>query len=291
MKFGLLVVGKKGSQVLEQLVNKNKKPVFVVTYIDKNIKDESYLDILEICNEYNIKTVLDTRKEDNFISLYDEVDKVFVIGWQFLLKQQFDKLVVIHDSYLPEHKGWSPTVNYLIKGSPYLGATAFQPTKKMDTGYIYSQKKVNIEYPLKINNAINIVSDIYIDLILDVLNGAEKKVMMGNESFCVWRDQDDYKINWNWDDYKIKRFVDAVGFPFDGAKINYDGEILRVSEVEVCLDYGIINIEDRKSHIGKIFQFKDGCPIVICGIGLIKINYAQTLNGDKFEFKKLKVRL
>lgn len=289
MNFGLLIVGEKGRYVLGELINNCDLPEFVVSYNDKNVLDEAYVEISNMCQEYNIKFL--STKDDVMYSLFDSVDKVFVIGWQFLLKEKLDKMVIIHDSYLPEYKGWSPTVNYLIEGSHYLAATAFEPTMKVDTGDVYCQRKIYIDYPIKISDAIQMVSTLYIHLIYTVLRGAEKKPMVGKESFCMWRNKNDYNINWNWDAKKIKRFVDAVGYPFDGANIKYyDGKwtnFITVKDAVVCPDIKLIN---RESHIGKFWSLDDGKPTIICGKGLIKLTSMERASSE-YKFKRLKIRL
>ena len=62
-------------------------------------------------------------------------------------RRNLKKIIILHDSYLPEYKGWAPTVNYLINGSKYLGVTAFQATNVVDTGGIYQQLRKKISYP------------------------------------------------------------------------------------------------------------------------------------------------
>jgi methionyl-tRNA formyltransferase len=285
MKFGLLIVGEKGRYVLEQLVMNNNKPEFVISYSDSKVVDNSYVEISNLCLNFGIKFF--STKDDIIYDLINDVDKTFVIGWQFLFKKSLNKLVVIHDSYLPEYKGWSPTVNYLIEGSPYLAATAFEPSNQMDTGDIYEQIKTEIDYPIKINEALRIVSELYLQLIYDVLNGVEKKPMVGQESFTIWRNEDDYNIDWSWDGDKIVRFVDAVGYPFDCAKIKYDNCWYKVIDVsfEPCV------VIDASNHYGKILKYEDGCPYIVCNGGLIKLNKIEELNGNEYKMKKIKIKL
>jgi len=282
MKIGLFLVGSKGQQVLESIVD-DLDIEFVLSYNDINTYDDSFYIMKGICigrkiQFYEGKTL--PSKE------YDNVDKIIIIGWQFLLKDHLDKLIIIHDSKLPEYKGWSPTVQYLIDGTPYLSATAFAPTMKMDTGNIYLQTSISIEYPMKIDMALQIVGKLYVSLIKNII---EKNPipyeMVGEESFCVWRDYEDYFINWNNDAKRIKRFIDAVGYPFAGAKLRYDEKILTVLDAEVE-DITILN-----QTVGKIWSLDDGLPTVITGNGLLKIVKVIDDDGNDFKFKRLKTRL
>ena len=284
MKFGLLLVGEKGRFVLENLIKINLIPEFVVSYKDKNVKDNAFDKLFSLCVKKQISFL--SKEDIESLKLFNMVDKVFVIGWQFLLKDFLDKLIIIHDSKLPEYKGWSPTVQYLIDGSPYLAATAFAPTMKMDTGDIYEYAWRNIEYPIKIEKALQIVGELYVTLIKDIIeHNPIPHEMVGKESFCVWRDYEDYFIEWNDEAKRIKRFIDAVGYPFAGAKLRYEDKVLTVldAEVEECT---IIN-----PTVGKIWSLNDGLPTVITGYGLLKITKIVDEEENDFKFKRLKTRL
>ena len=284
MKFGLLLVGEKGRFVLENLLKNSLTPNFVVSYKDKNVSDDAYDSMFKICLSNEISFL--SKNDIEPLKLFESVDKVFVIGWQFLLKNNLDKLIVIHDSKLPEYKGWSPTVQYLIDGNPYLAATAFIPTMKMDTGEIYEYAWRNIEYPIKIEKALQIVGELYVTIIEDIIEHDPIPYSMeGAESFCVWRDYEDYFIDWKEEAKRIKRFVDAVGHPFAGAKIKYEHRILTVLDAEVE-ELNIIN-----PTAGKVWSLDNGLPTVITGQGLLKITKIVDENGNDFKFKKLKTRL
>ena len=59
-------------------------------------------------------------------------------------------------------------------------------------------------------DALLIVSEIYIDIILEICEKNPTPYMMvGNESFCIWRDYNDYFITWEDSADKIKRTIDA----------------------------------------------------------------------------------
>jgi len=283
MKIGLFLVGSKGQQVLENLVE-DLDIEFVLSYNDKNTFDDSFYLIKGICLGRKIKFYEGkTLPEDE----YQIVDKIIIIGWQFLLKDHLKKIIIIHDSKLPEYKGWSPTVQYLIDGNPYLAATAFAPTMKMDTGNIYLQDTTPITYPIKIQEAIKIVGDIYVKLIKDIVkNNPVPYEMKGAENFCVWRDYEDYFINWGNDAERIKRFIDAVGYPFAGAKIRYDGQDLTVLDADVINDIVIMN-----NMCGKFWSLEEGKPTIITGRGLLKLTNIIDKDGNEYKFKRLKTRL
>ena len=54
--------------------------------------------------------------------------------------------------------------------------------------------------------------------------------MESEATYSVWRDEDDYLIDWTEDSDRIKRSIDALGFPYKGAKTKLNGEIVIVDD-------------------------------------------------------------
>jgi methionyl-tRNA formyltransferase len=86
-------------------------------------------------------------------------------------------------------------------------------------------------------------------------------------TYSLWRDEADYRIDWTKQATMIRRFIDAVGFPFKGASCVVDGKVLRIAEAEEIAD---VIIENRDA--GKVIFIQDGKPVVVCGQGLLKIH-------------------
>ena len=276
MKIGLFATGYKGLKTLINLLDLDIK--FVCSYGSQKIED--------FCHSNKIKYI---PKLDFTNKWYDKVDKAFVISWQYLLPTH-EKLVILHDSYLPEFKGFGPTVSALIEGWPYLGTTAFVPVKEIDSGPIYIRKKTPITYPMKLCNAFNIVAEMNADIIKEIISKDVRPFSQTphtEESFSIWRNEEDYKIDWNWSADKISRFVDAVGYPYPGAKTNYMENEIIIHDVKVIPDKNFI---DR--HAGKIWSKTNNQPEVICGTGMIKISKATYLLDPHVSvgFKKLRVK-
>jgi methionyl-tRNA formyltransferase len=185
MKIGLMIVGSRGLYILKNMNKRNIRNIdvkFVVTYEDQGTTEWVFSDIADVCKRRGIEMVHDKQCPKNLLK---KVDKVLVIGWQYLIKGQLSKYIVFHDSFLPEKKGWAPTVSYLLEGSPYLAATAFRPTKVMDEGPVYAMTKRPIEHPMKIADALQLVSEIYLELIKKIC----KNKMMRPLPESYWREQ------------------------------------------------------------------------------------------------------
>jgi len=278
--------------VLEELVKsyKTKKHIdFIVTSRDKGNKEDCYKEIVEVAKNNNLK-VFD--RQNKFVI---NSDYSIAIGWRWLLDIKETKLIVIHDSLLPKYRGFSPLVNMLINGEESIGATMIFANEKMDEGNIIAQESRPIKYPIKIEKAIDIVGLLYVDLVNHFFNQILQGVNIKSQpqenidaTYSIWRDEEDYQINWNDTAENIKRMIDAVGYPYGNAKskIGHPEKSIDIVDAEVYSN----TYEFELNHYGKVFKFEDGQPIVICGQGLLKITKMLDEQGDEFKLKKLRTR-
>ncbi|MFW5795354.1 MAG: methionyl-tRNA formyltransferase, partial [Bacillota bacterium] len=257
--------------------NYNNHIKFVVGAKDKNVEEDYYQDIRGLCLNNNIdiyeRTINEIPKFDGY---------KIAIGWRWIISDS-EKLIVFHDSLLPKYRGFAPLVNMLINGEKEIGVTSLFAEKSYDTGDIIYQISKIITYPIKIKDAIDEVSNLYSELAIKII----KEVIKNNElprreqdeseaSYSLWRDYDDYFIDWNNYAEKIKRKVDAVGFPYKGAKAFLNDEEITIYCCETVSD---LKIENR--DIGKVVFIDEKKPVVVCGKGLLKINkaiYTDTKN-------------
>src|SRR5699024_5644867 len=137
------------------------------------------------------------------------------------------------------------------------------------------------------------ISVLNIDITLNLIKkNREKKLRSFKQdeskvSYSIWRNEEDYRVEWDQSSDRIERFVNAVGFPYKGAVTSYNGKRIRLVEVKSEDDLPIIN---RKP--GKILKIKGNYPFVVCEKGLIKIIEARLeKDGSIFKFDRLRVRL
>lgn len=290
MSIALFLMTKKGYMVLESIVKNNLSHLIETVVIgeDSHIDNDFSKEIMTLCINNNISYYF--RKQDYKI----EADYALSISWRWIIKDLNSKLIVLHDSLLPKYRGFAPLVNMLINGETKLGVTAIFATEQYDEGDIINQAEIDIVYPIKIKEAITLILPLYSSLVIAIFNKIEK----GNEitsspqnhkdgTYSLWRDENDYEINWNWNNDKIIRAIDALGSPYKGALSLMNNEKIRILTAEVVPN---LNIENR--DIGKVIMLDKGFPIVVCEGGLIKITeavYDQT-NRSIFPLKKFRTR-
>lgn len=269
-KFAFYLLGKKGYRCLNRFLEEYSGEAisFVVSAKDRGVQNDYFEEISELCRKHALK--LYDRSEH----ITESFDVSFAVGWRWLIPD-VSRLIVFHDSLLPRYRGFAPLVNMLIKGEEKIGVTALFASQDYDAGDVIDQQSSQIKYPIKISNAIDIVSDIYELVLLRIVD----RVVSGSKllgapqdrataTFSLWRDESDYEIDWSVGSEELKRFVDAVGFPYAGAKTKMHEEWVRVLDVELIKD---VEVESRMAHLGKVIFMDEGYPTVVCGKGLVKL--------------------
>lgn len=276
-KIVLYLMNQKGYTVLNDLLDTYgaTSVEYVVSSKDENIEKDYFEEINQLCKSHEIDLY---SKNDN---LPEFKGYKFAVGWRWLISD-ISNLIVLHDSLLPKYRGFSPLVNMLINGEKEIGVTALFASSNYDEGEIIHQRKVPITYPIKINEAIIMLSKLYSEITLSIINNLIKDEMLlsspqnnSEATYSLWRDEKDYLINWSEDAKVIKRTIDALSFPFNGAKTYLNGDVVSIFDAEERKD---IVIENRT--VGKVIFIEDGFPVVVCGIGLLKITSAFNLNNN-----------
>jgi methionyl-tRNA formyltransferase len=284
--FGVCAVGFKGAEYLSKLIEAGQLPSAVFSYEQKDDITNAFARITELARQQGI--AFHKTKHPAF----DGGKPLFFVGWQYLIKQLQDGFIVFHDSLLPKYRGFTPTVNALINGETRIGVTAFKPDQGSDTGPILAQLDMPVAYPIRIAQALRQQAALMAQLTLDILSrqqaGNLKAVAQDHATatYSIWRDEKDYRIDWNESAAAIKRTVDALSFPYAGATTLADDRTLVIDEASEVGD-----LDFRPRHPGKVWRFDEGRPVVICGRGLIRLDSVLTYDGQAYAFERLRTRL
>ncbi|MET0946687.1 MAG: formyltransferase family protein [Flavobacterium sp.] len=280
----------KGYEVLKAIINEGFLEHIdkVIVGSDKAVINDYSHEIIEICEKNNIIYFLSNQ---NFKI---EASYVLAISWRWIINIENIKLIVLHDSLLPKYRGFAPLVTSLINKEETIGVTALFAADEYDKGEIILQKQATISYPIKINEAIAKVSLLYSEIAVEIIKKISLNIQIEsfsqneeNATYSLWRDEEDYYINWNDSSSKIKRFIDAVGFPYQGAKCLVDGKIVLIHDATPIED---LIIENR--NIGKVIFIQQNKPVVVCGNGLLKIDRAifEDSGVSILPLKKFRIR-
>ncbi|RZJ29391.1 MAG: methionyl-tRNA formyltransferase [Flavobacterium sp.] len=290
MKVGLFLMTYKGYRVLQSVIESGfaSHIGFVCIGKDANVGNDYSGEIEQCCLRHNIVSI-EAKDAKQYAAT---VDYSIAISWRWMLDPE--NLIVLHDSLLPKYRGFAPLVNMLKNGEARIGVTAIFAGDEYDKGDIIAQSGSDISYPIKIEQAIETVTANYIEVvefIFETITAGKKlqgKAQIESDAtYSLWLDDRDYKIDWQKDSGYIKRFIDAVGFPFHGAFSIVNDEKIVIREAETL---GDVAIENR--DVGKIIYFHEKFPVVVCGSGLLKITDA-VYDGTQesiFPLKKFRLR-
>lgn len=267
-KLTIFAMTEKGYAVVRLILSRYPGLVAaVIASRDGDVEDDHFDKIAELCRSNDIR--FHDRSDDDSI----RTDYVLAVAWRWLINSGSARLIVFHDSLLPRYRGFNPLVTALISGDREIGVTALYATSEYDRGDIIAQSSSPISYPIRIQEAIKIVTSNYEALAAHIgeslSRGHEPTAHpqgVADASYSLWRDDEDYFVDWASPAANIKRFVDAVGHPYKGAAATLKGKVVRIREAEAIDDVSIVN-----RTAGKVIFTNDSKPVVVCGQGLLMI--------------------
>jgi methionyl-tRNA formyltransferase len=281
----VLAAGYKGPLFVAGLLEAGINPHRIVTYRQPGDESGSFDRLMELGRDHGIDV------EESWHPRIAEDRLVFMVGWQFLLRDTLDRCVVFHDSLLPQLRGYSPTVTALLVGSDAIGVTAFRPDDGIDTGPICGSRKIQIGPGESVDAVLERQTRAMVDLAVEVLNKAANGTLDWRPqdgdaaTYSPWRDAFDYFIDWRRDASEVLRHVQAHGFPYEGAKGVLDDQVLTIVRASLGP-----NIEFAVRDPGKLWQIEGQRALVVCGGGTLWIEEARDTNGQPFHFKHLRRR-
>jgi len=279
--FRLYAMNAKGLSALKAMEKAVGARAFesVVSEQDVQILNDSFEDIKNFCTEKKIPFFKRGSADETA-----DIAKI-AIGWRWLIPRP-EKLLVLHDSLLPRYRGFAPLVSALINGDEEIGVSCLKATEEYDRGPILFQKKISARYPLKLSDAIELILPLYEHIAVQAAHGLMRNEKLEGQAqdeaqatYSLWRDEDDYWIDWKQDAKRLERFVHALGNPYLGAQTRTGDSIYRVHDSIALND---VRIENRSP--GKVIFLQDQRPVVVCGSGLLKILELRREDGSSVEF-------
>ena len=291
LKVTLYLMNRKGLCVLDNLVKSGFSEMIdkVIISHDKNVLNDYYDDMVQAAASANIP-IFDKSANEPITS-----DYCLTIGWRWMLNVPPNcQLIVTHDSLLPKYRGFAPLVNMLINHEPEIGVSAIFASDEYDKGPIIAQRSCSVRYPIKIQDAIELEHPLFGKIVCDIFSKLletgklESDVQVEEDAtYSMWRDEEDYHIDWNQSAEYIQQFIYSVGYPYKGAYSECDGSIIRILD---CAIYKDVKIENRTP--GKLLFMVDSYPVIACGKGMLKLTQIENDKGDNLlPLKKFRLRL
>ena len=179
--------------ILEELINKYNV-IMVVSQPDKE-KDRKGNIIYSPCKELAIKNNIEVyqplkiREEYQYI-LDKKPDIIITAAYGQMIPSEildYPKYgcIIVHGSLLPKLRGGAPIHHAIINGDKVSGITIQYMDKKMDRGDIISQRSINIDDNMILDDLYYKLSilgrDLLIDTLPSILNGTNNRIKQNEE--------------------------------------------------------------------------------------------------------------
>ena len=281
MNILIFSLGEKGFSVVKAL--SDLKCVDSITCVigqDKGVDDDYSLKLAKFCDHNGIDYIF--RNNSSFVA--DDYDLFMSVGWRWMIRDiPKEKLIIFHDSLLPKYRGFAPLVNALLNKESEVGVTALLGSDDYDKGNILLQHAIGLTYPTCIENEIHRVSNAYADMAVELIaklaNGIINRLGHPQDekeaTYSLWRDDEDYRIDWSDDAENILHFINCLGRPYRGASAVLNGAIIRINKAEIR---GDVTIENRSP--GKVIFNEVNLPVVVCGAGLLLLTDVRNNHGE-----------
>ncbi|MDB5234311.1 MAG: hypothetical protein JWR44_1304 [Hymenobacter sp.] len=276
-KITLFLMTEKGYGVLRHIIEHLDKTLIdkVIAGRDPHMAQDYYEEMAALCREAGLAFFARTEAY-TVTSPY-----LLAVSWRWLIHSE-GRLIVLHDSLLPRYRGFAPLVSALINREPEIGVTAVWASAEYDRGPIIQAVARPVVYPMKVAQAIGLALECYNELVTNIMAGIAADSLPAGQvqqedqaTYSLWRDEQDYRIDWQADSATLKRFIDAVGWPYQGASTLVNGSLARVHDAEVEPD---VRIENRTA--GKVLFVVDQQPVVVCGTGLLRLTRLSYETGE-----------
>ncbi len=243
-----------------------------VTINDSNDTRSKFECFKEFCitNDIEISIMSGPGKLSEAVKHFSP-DLCIVMGWYNIIPSDIlssvsGGFIGIHYSLLPKHRGFSPVVWAMIAGERETGFSVFSFDDGMDTGDIWYQEKVKIEYKDHIADVLGkldkSVSLFFRNHYLDILLGNLKPHNQSENdiSYGARRVPEDGLIDWNKKADVLYDFIRAQSKPYPGAFTVYKNEKHIIWNAEV-FPYPI---QGKPGQVGLIDSANNRI-IIVCG--------------------------
>lgn len=224
----------------------------------------------------------------------EKAGQILCIGWRSLVRtgDQLPDVFVIHDSLLPELRGWNPLVSAVELGLKRTGVTLFQASSGPDTGPIVSQEAFALGVGVPIFGALEMAGQATTKLLIKFLHAViDGEITYSPQdelqaSVSPWRNDADYFLDWSMSSLKVQQFILSRGFPYQGAKTTIHGLPLSIGLGKLREDFPPMAV----SSPGKTIAIERGDPVVACGSGFVEISELRDDSGETYRFESLRTR-
>lgn len=286
---------KRGYLTLKGLLETGADVVGVISLTQDQHEPERYEELIRsLAQASNISLVETKRMKDrdyaSIIRKEMKPDIAFVVGCRVLISPEIYSvlplgMLAVHDSLLPEYRGFAPLNWSILNDEGQTGVTLFYLNEHIDGGDIVAQGIVPIQHEDTAPVVYDKVCKATVELVLEACpllaagTAARVRQDYAQGSFTCSRTPEDGLIDWSACASVIHNQVRALAYPYPGAFSYYKGKklmIWRARELENP-PYYVGRIAGRVVGISRVEGFVD----VLAGDGIVRVEEVQFEDSDK----------
>jgi methionyl-tRNA formyltransferase len=156
------------------------------------------------------------------------LDLMLCVSWRYLIPRSIYTrprlgTYILHDSPLPQYRGFAPSVWAIVNGEDCTGATLFAAADKVDAGDIIDQREIPFGPDDTIAEVMEAVTKTYLSIIEEsiprILNGTAtaKPQDQSQATFTCKRMPEDNLVDWTEPTMCIHNLIRGVTRPYPGA--------------------------------------------------------------------------
>lgn len=230
-------------------------------------------------------------KDRDYGSIAKELrpDVCFVVGCRVRIDKSVYEIpargcLAVHDSLLPEYRGFAPINWSLINGEDHVGVSLFHLNETVDGGDLVSQERVQVDADDTAAEVYERVCSATIRLIRDafpkIAAGTAPRTPQNPEagSFTCARTPDDGLIDWSRPTLEIYNLIRALGRPYPGAFTYLRGRRLTIWGARPVID-GPIYVGRVPGRVVQRYP-TEGSVDVLTGDGVLRIEVVESTGED-----------
>ncbi len=207
-------------------------------------------------------------------------DLGIVVGCRILIPKEIYSIplggtLAIHDSVLPEYRGFAPLNWSIINGEDHVGATLFYLSEQMDGGDIVAQKSLPLKQSESAPEAYERICHATIELVKEsiplLVQGTATRTPQdyATGSFTCSRTPRDGLIDWEKSTDSIHDKIRGLAHPYPGAFTYLNGHKLIINKAE--------RLESPPKYVGRIpgrviaISKDEGSVEVLTGDGILRV--------------------
>jgi methionyl-tRNA formyltransferase len=232
-----------------------------------------YPSVKDECKKLNLSVEEKLSISDQDLEKIKKInpDLILSVGWRRLLPSIVFTIpkfgtVNLHDSLIPNYRGFAPINWAIINGETHAGITTHFIDEGIDTGNIILQIPVTIDIDETAFDVYKKLLKLSPQLILDTLDMIETGHVKPNKEknpnrgfFCSRRFPDDGKINWKMHRLTIYNLIRALSDPYPNAFCYFKDTKILIKKAKLTND-------DFRGTPGRISSINNEGVIVTCGI-------------------------